>query len=90
MDNVKAAYTYWPTAALVLGIGAFIIGILSHGDGGSDLRSTGLLLTGIAVSEIRHARTRRYLRTAYQSGRVDRRRHSPNLVVLPRREETNR
>jgi hypothetical protein len=87
MDTMRAAYTHWPTAALVLGIGAFIIGIMSHGDGGSDLRSTGLLITGIAVSEIRHARTRRYLRTAYRSGRGDKRRHGPTLVALPRREE---
>lgn len=89
MDSLKSAGGHWSTgvAVLVLGIGAFIIGVLAHGDGGSDLRSTGLLVTGIAMGEIRHARTLRYLSDAYRSGRTDKRRVGPVLVSLPRCEE---
>ena len=92
MDLVRTVYEQrWPAVSVfVVGLALGIVGLLVHGDGGSDLRYGGLVLLSVSQARIRHVATLDHLRVAYRFGRRKTRPGPIHLVTLPRREEANR
>lgn len=92
MDLVRSVCEQrWPgVAAFVAGMAVFGFGLWANVRNGGDLQRLGQMVFLVGIARISNQSSTARLRTAYRSGRFDRRRRDPVLVQFPRHENTSR